>query len=344
MENLNTRRREILKFVIESYIKQASPVGSKTLSRIPEMSLSASTVRNEMGLLEELGYITHPHTSAGRMPTDKGYRYYIETLMGPNPLELKQLGQLKNEYANRFRNVEDIFERTLKVLSSFSRQTGLVFMPESDNFILKSVSLVQMEGSLLLAVWLSTAGLTKSFLVDMGERLEDEEISDLNRFLNKELEGMSCDEIQDVVEKKLMACRDSLKALYKRAQQIIEEVSGDITHEKIYLNGSAEMLDQPEFQDLEKTKAILKILETKKAIQKLLRSDLNMPGISIHIGSEIDDVSFSECSMISAPYYFGKKKMGSIGILGPSRMQYGKMIDLVSHVSEMMSLSFKRWL
>lgn len=342
MDRLDDRKEKILNFIISSYVDDALPVGSKRLSERFELNLSSSTLRSEMGALEEMGYIMHPHTSAGRIPTDKGYRYYVDRLSEPAAPEIDILNWLRTEYAKRFYNTEEIFERTLKVLSTFSRQTGLLFLSEGENFILKSISLVPMEGNFLLVVWLSTAGMTKSFLVDMGERLAGRELQQLNRFLNRELTGYSYHEIQEVVAEKLRNTRDSLRTFYTRARQIIDEAVQKGADEKVYCGGSAAMLNQPEFQDIEKARPLLEALETKDSLQQLLRGDLGSEGVTVRIGSETGNGWLRDCSLISTPCRLGNRELGVVGLLGPRRMQYSRLINFVSQVPEMMNLSFER--
>jgi len=342
MNRLDDRKEEILAFLIGSYVENANPVGSKTLAHQLKLKLSSSTLRNEMGELEEMGYITHPHTSAGRIPTDKGYRYYVDQLLAEKPPESDVLRWLRKEYTSRFHNTEEIFGGTLKILSTFGHQPGLLFLSEGESFILKSISLVQVENNFLLAVWLSATGLTKSFLVDMGERLSEREIQQLNRFLNQELNGFSFQEIQDIVTSKFQARRDSLKIFYDRARQIIDEAVQEGSQEKVYCDGQMTMLSQPEFQDIEKVRPMLEALETKESIQRLLRSDLNKAGVTVRIGSETEDDWLRECSLISTPCRIGERKMGVIGVLGPRRMRYGQIINFVYQIPQMMSLSFER--
>jgi heat-inducible transcriptional repressor len=216
-------------------------------------------------------------------------------------------------------------------------------MPEEESFILKNVTLVPLEGNRVLALWVSTAGFTRSCLIDMGEKLPSEELERLYQFLNKELRGLSYSEIKCHAAQKLQASRDSLRSLYQKACQVIENSLLDSPPEKIFMEGSSKMLEQPEFQRLEEIRPILTGLEEKKVIQGLMRETLQAEALTVRIGSETGNDLFRECSLISIPYYHGSHVMGALGILGPKRMRYGEVMALVTQVSRWVAEGFERW-
>jgi len=343
MRALNPRKEKILAYIVDSYVESVNPVGSRVLSKRFRLHLSSSTIRNEMSDLEAMGYITHPHTSAGRIPTDKGYRYFVDHLNETELPDRKVVDRLNRSYEKRIRNAEELLEHTLQVLSSLSHQASMIFIPERESFVLKSVTLIRMEGYSLLVIWLAASGFTRTCLVNMGEHLSEEALHRLNRFLNEELAGLSYRRIREFVTQRLAACRNSLKDLYEKASQIVEGALAEDKEEKVYTEGSSRILEQPEFQDVNRARPVLNGLEGRKVIQRILREDLNVSGVRVRIGSENKDSSFLDCSLISAPYFQGAKSVGVLGILGPRRMQYGPMISLVSQVASLMGESLERW-
>ncbi len=342
MRTLDPRKEKILNYIVDSYVESVNPVGSRVLMTRFRLKVSSSTIRNEMGELEEMGYITHPHTSAGRIPTDKGYRYFVDHLRGES-LSKKMETSFGEAYRCRIRSAEELLGRTLEVLSTLSHQTSLIFMPELESFVLRSVSLVRVGGNYLAAIWLSMSGFTKSSLVDMKVGLSDGELSGLNRFLNEKLSGLSYQEIHDRVQKEISDSRDSLHRLYEQASRIIEESLAETADEKIYLEGSSRILAQPEFQRSEAAQPVLSGLEEKTSLRDMLRDDLKRSGVRVRIGSETGHVFLKECSLISAPYSLGTKRTGVLGILGPRRMRYSQTIPLVSLAAQLMSGFFERW-
>ena len=340
---LDARKGKILGSLIESYVENAVPVGSRSLSEHCDLKLSPSTLRNEMGALEELGFITHLHTSAGRIPTDQGYRYYVDHLAERVELNPHRLEVVIKEYQNKFRNTEEFFERSLKVLSSLSHQASLLFIPEFDDFILEDVKLFQLENNSLLVVWLSIEGATRSYTVDMGERLTDEEMGQLSRFLNQSLKGLSYSEIQHACIREIEKHRDSLRRLSEKACHIIEHCQTNEKSERVRFEGSLNILEQPEFQSVDKVRVIFNGLAMENKIQELLQKDLCSQGVRVRIGVETEDESFNDCAIISASYSLGHQRKGVIGVLGPKRIHYGEMMSLVSRVAEVMGESFGRW-
>jgi heat-inducible transcriptional repressor len=343
MKNLDSRKEEILVSIVESYVESASPVGSRVLAKSCRLDYSPSTIRNEMFDLEEMGYLTHPHTSSGRIPTDRGYRYFVDRFAEQETLNKAALEALFETYKKRIRNAEELLERTLHILSALSHQASFIFVPEDEGFVVKNVNLMRLEGNFIMAFWLSHAGLTKSCMVDMGEHLSDEDLMRLGHFLNAELSGLSHEDIKEFVARKLAVCRDSLKHLYEKASRIIEEAILENVEEKIYLDGQGRMLEQPEFQLPEHARPVITALEERKTIQKLLREKMQSQGVSVHIGSETRVPFLQDCSLIAMPCFQRSRKIGIVGILGPRRMRYGQMMSLVANVSRLAGENFERW-
>ena len=195
METLTERQREVLTIIVDTYVRSACPVGSKMVAESCLTNVSSATIRNEMGTLEEYGYITHPHISAGRTPTDKGYRFYVNTLLAEKSIEPPEASLIAREYRQKVKNIEELIERTSKILSFLTEQTGLILYPSQKELVLKRIELIPYGCRHLLVIWATTTGIVQSKMVNMEEEVQSEELIQLTRFLNAELVNKCFDEI-----------------------------------------------------------------------------------------------------------------------------------------------------
>src|SRR3989338_6949488 len=236
--------------------------------------------------LEEQAYITQPHTSAGRVPTDKGYRYYVDHLM-PEPKVAPHVAALvAREYRERIDNIETLIERTSKIISTLSEQASLIVFPTFEELILKRIELASLGRQHLLVVWVTDSGLVQNQVMDMKEDIPVEELARISRFLNQELTGMLLAEVRPYLVENLQRTQDSLLTLYQMAHPIVSESFPKTKQKRMAVEGSHYILEQPEFQDWEKSRRLFTMLETKGVLSDLVCGDSNCPGVRVQIGLE----------------------------------------------------------
>ena len=329
----NDRRSKILIAVVEDYIDTASPVGSQTICRKHRLGVSSATVRNIFGELEAAGLITQPHTSAGRIPTDRGYRYYVNAIHDLLPLDQRQLTQIHEILAAPEAEVERILDRAARVMAELTHQAAVVLYPVLKRSAFKRLEVVPLDARRLLCVLVTTQGLVRSIIIEVDEPVTGDELQALLRFLNNELAGMALDEVETFLQRRILAQADSFFYLLKRALHIIHATLEADQQEQLRLEGASYVLAQPEFHDAQKTQALLQMLEARDDLVVLLQEDLAHDGVAVHIGHEMEPPALEECSLVTAPYKVRGQTVGGLGILGPRRMAYPRLMATVDCVA-----------
>ncbi|MDD5503765.1 MAG: heat-inducible transcriptional repressor HrcA [Candidatus Omnitrophica bacterium] len=339
-KDTHIRKDKILAMIIDSYISTAEPIASRAISKKLRMSLSPASVRNIMSDLEEQGLIMHPHTSAGRMPTEKGYRHYIDKLMRASLLTEEEKRLVDKEFDAKVSELNSLLDKTSGILSSITNQAGVVFLPLLQKSPFRHVELVKLGPNEILAVLIMSSGVTKDFVVFLDDDIQAQELSRINNFINKYMGKNSLNEIRQEIVRKLIAERDSFFYVLERAKAIIDIILDVVKENRIYLDGRFHITEQPEFENVEKVKSLLKHLESKDFLFSLLKkiSDREAPGV--YIGSELGE-EFSDCSMIASDYRVGDIPCGILGIIGPKRMEYARLVSIVDYVAEKLSRILK---
>ncbi len=339
LDHLSGRQKQILEIIINDFVETASPVGSKTVSDEISFDVSAATIRNEMAYLEEIGLITHPHTSAGRVPTDKGYRYFVDSLNTKNrSVDTSQTGLIAWEYRQKVKSIEELIERTSKLLSFLTEQAGIILSPSQKELVLKRVELIPYSQTHFLVVWVSTTGVVQNKMVEMDEEIPVEELLRLTRFINSELHGRNFSEVTDFLQMKLAAVKDSLFKEYKAAFEIASRIFQASAERRLYLDGSRFVLKQPEFQeDTRKARTFFQILETKQTLREACERDFEPGEVRVQIGSENESEDIWDFTLITTQYRCQNQPLGTLGVLGPKRMPYGRIIPLVDFIARRLS-------
>lgn len=332
MEELTSRKERILFFIVSSYIDSAMPVGSRTIARRFGLGFSPATIRNEMSDLEEMGFISQPHTSAGRIPSDKGYRYYVNRLTSHGSVPIGVVKSIGEEFSNKMRNLDELIERTSRILSSVTNEIGVVFYPHLGDFTFQHVELIPLAAGRLLSIWHTPAGIAENFVVDMGESLDAEKLGQIANFLNKELAGIPFSEIGELVEQKRKEAGDSLVRLYELVLRLVRESVERSATERFCFDGSSLILEKPEFKDIEKTRHLFQALDNRKRFASVFRAGSGS-GVNVFIGHETNCGELRDCSLIASRYFVKEVPAGSLGIVGPRRMPYDKLIPIVDCVS-----------
>lgn len=319
---LSERKHTILRAIIQNYLETGEPVGSRTLSKSTDLKLSSATIRNEMADLEDLGYIFQPHTSAGRIPSDKGYRLYVDMLMEDKEQELEQLKSVMLEKTDR---VEKVLKQAAKVLAANTNYATMVSSPVNRRNTLKFIQLSQVDARQIVAVIVMNGNVIKNKIIDVGEMLGNENLLKLNMLLNTTLNGMSIEEIS----LGLIARLKEQAGIHSNVISDVLDAVADIIHVEddmeIYTSGATNIFKYPELSDKQSAQEILNAFEEKQQLADLVTETLSSEenhGIQVYIGDEAPVKTMRDCSVVTATYDLGDGMKGTIGIIGPKRMDY----------------------
>ena len=331
---MDARHRDVLIAVIREYIDSTEPVGSRVLARRHFPTLSAATLRNVMADLEEMGYLGHPHTSAGRVPTDKAYRFYVESFPPPQSPKATASGET---LPTRRSGIDGFMERTSSHLSSATKLTGLLLAPPLKQTTLARVDLIPLEDDRALAVLVTDAGWVTARAVTLDPPLGTDEVRALGRELNRRFGGHT---VQDVVDMETMPT-DPLDALHTRARGVIDQILALLRDRTLYVSGAINMLDQPEFWNIDTTRELLRTFEQKEHLVDLMTKLAGAEGLSVTIGEENPVAGMRECTLITSTYLYRDQVVGILGVVGPRRLPYPEVISIVNetarHVTDALS-------
>jgi heat-inducible transcriptional repressor len=332
------RRNRILELIIEAYVSSASPVGSEFLSKKLRSSLSPATIRNIMGELEQAGFLEQPHTSAGRVPTERGYRFYVDTVMDRRRLAPEELHQMTVLLQPGELALEQVLERAGNVLSELTRQGAFVVAPTVKRSTVKQIELVPLSVRKLLCVLIANEEIIASHVVEVEEPMSRDEAVALGRFLNTELVGLPFSDLLGSLERRLLAEHESFYHLVKRSLDILQHALSTEPEERLFLDGMSYVIAQPEFsRDVRKAHQLLKGLDAEEAILARIRQDLEGDSVRVRIGHEVQVPGLEECSYVAVPFALGEDVAGGIGVLGPKRMDYPRVRALVEGMGRCMS-------
>jgi heat-inducible transcriptional repressor len=334
---LDDRRRDVLRTLIQLHIETGEPVGSESLSRALRRTLSPATLRNVMADLEALGYLDHPHTSAGRVPTDDGYRFYVDSLMGLQPLAQGERDAIDAQLLSRDASAQQTMERASQVLSRLSRHVGFVLAPDIARTSFRHVDLVPLAYPRILVVMVSATGLVTHKVIEFHEPLRPEALQECANYLNVQFSGMSLSEIRS----RLLELMGEEKALYDSLLQkvvaLADRAFGDEGAGDVYLDGASNILARPELSDLERMKAIFKTFEEKSRLVRILNECLSGDGIRVLIGHENPEPDLRDLSLVTARCRIQGEEGVGLGVLGSTRMEYAHVVALVDHVARAVS-------
>ncbi len=338
---LDERRREVLRELIRLHVETGEPVGSESLSRSLNRTLSPATLRNVMADLEALGFLDHPHTSAGRVPTDEGYRFYVDSLASLQPLAPGEREQIDAELRSPEASAEQTLERASHLLSRLSRHVGFVLAPDIARTSFRHIDLVPLAHPRVLVVMVSASGLVTHKVIEVTEKLGPEDLQACANYLNTHFSGMSLADIR----RRLLELMTEEKALYdallKKVVPLGERVFDLDTEGSVYLDGTSNILARPEFDDLERMRALVKTFEEKGRLVQILNACLSGDGIRVLIGHENPDPELRDLSLVTARVEGDDGGLG-LGVLGSTRMEYAHVVSLVDHVARAVAEVLRR--
>jgi heat-inducible transcriptional repressor len=336
-EPLTDRSRTILEAIIEEHIATAQPVGSRVITRKKGINLSPASVRNVMADLEDLGFLVSPHTSAGRIPTEKGYRYYIDALLRIDRLNRQQKQEIAQHYRNRGLQMAELLREASRSLSSLAHYTGLVMVPRIKSTVFRHIEFVKLSSHKVLAVFITQSGLVQNRLIETEEDLSPKDLEQITNYLNRTMTGMSIREAQASILAEMAREKALYDQLLQRAFQLSQVALDDAASGDVIIEGTSHLLEQPEFNDLERMKRIFRTFEQKSILIELLDSGLQAKGVQVIIGSETEYSELAGCSLITAAYSGKSGNLGALGVIGPSRMRYSSIIPIVDYTATLIS-------
>jgi heat-inducible transcriptional repressor len=335
VEELTSRQQIILSLVVREYVSTAAPVGSKGLTDKFKLGVSSATIRNELARLEEMGYLSHPHTSAGRQPTDKGYRYFVERLMGDTELPATEQRMIAHQFHQVQQDVEQWMKLAAAVLARTARNAALITAPQSNVARFKHLQLISTQGQLVLLILVLQEGGVKQEMLTLAQAFSQEALDEASRRLNNACANLS--------PEGMAALRPNLPAFEAEIAGVIADILQQIesrSSSPIYRDGLTEVLKQPEFESREDSETLLRVMEEHSSLlEDVLANALspNVGGVQVVIGGEGRWRELRDCSLVLARYGVTDQATGTLGVLGPTRMPYNRAISAVRYVSDLMS-------
>jgi heat-inducible transcriptional repressor len=341
LPELSERERRVLEAVIESYVETAEPAGSRTISRKFGLGVSAATIRNTMSDLEEKGYLFHPHTSAGRVPTEVAYRLYVDSLMGPARLPAREADRLTEDISAGGSTIETILRRAAQSLSVVAQELGVALGPRLDRAVLEQLDVVRVSQERLLLVLTLGGGTVSTIFVEVPGQIAESALAEVTMVLNERLRGLTLREIRASLTERLRDSSRSSEArellnIFVQQGETLFDLPLAAPRDGVVLGQASVLAEQPEFASGESMRRLLALTDTREDLAEFLRRRSAAPGISITIGSENADPRLDQLTVVTAEYRTGALS-GVIGVIGPTRMPYDKVIALVRHTSLLVS-------
>mgnify|MGYP002511698707 CR=1 FL=1 len=339
---LDERKMKILQAIIRNYLETGEPVGSRTISKYTDLNLSSATIRNEMADLEELGYILQPHTSAGRIPSDKGYRLYVDKMMEDKEREIYEMKEMLLEKEDK---MDHLLKQVAKVLAVSTNYATMITAPQIHRNKLKFIQLSKVDANQLLAVIVVEGNVIKNTMLSVEEELDEETLLKLNILLNTHLNGLSIEEINLGM---IAALKQQAGIHSAIVSDVIDAVAEAIKADEdleIYTSGTNNILKYPELADKQKASELINTFEEKQMLTELVQdslSDENGTGIQVYIGDETPVQSMKDCSVVTATYELEEGMKGTIGIIGPKRMDYDKVIGTLKNLMHQLDDLYKK--
>ncbi|MDP2599619.1 MAG: heat-inducible transcriptional repressor HrcA [Deltaproteobacteria bacterium] len=336
-ETLSERYSEVLNLLVADYIATCDAIGSRHLSKKIVGRLSPATIRSVMSDLEEMGYLSHPHTSAGRIPTQKGLRYHVDTFIGQGVLGDSERSAIEEQYRFPEKDIRSLMLKTGKVLAGISRYAGLVATPKWEKTAFKHIEFLPLSRGRLLGIFVSQNGMVENRVLEIHEEVNYRELEKINNYCNASFLGLTLEEARTKVGKELSQARQEYDALLTKALLFSQELLTKIETEELLVEWESQLLDAPEFSTVERVKELMQMLEEKNQLLKVLDSCMESSGVRIFIGAESHCEAAKNLSLITATYKQGKQVIGTLGVIGPTRMDYSRVIPMVDFTAKLVT-------
>lgn len=336
--DLSEREQLILQAVVHTYITTAEPVGSRAIVKRYGLDLSPASVRNVMADLEELGFIEQRHTSSGRVPTNKGYRYYVTYLMRVQELSASERARIEDELSRRLNDTDEVMRQTSHLLALVSRHAGLVEAPRESGALVRNIELMRLSTERMAVLVADSYGRVKTLVATLSEPIDESGLLELRRLLNEQLSNVPVESIRLEAQRRFAAGMEHQKYVMRKAIEVLEPFPLQRTGQ-LFLDGATQLFEQPEFQDVGKARDVFLLLDEQQRLIQLLREGLSgdAPRQLVVIGADSPDPGLGEISVVASPYYVNEKPVGMLGVLGPRRMPYSRLSAVVEYTASMLS-------
>ncbi|OLN23409.1 heat-inducible transcriptional repressor HrcA [Domibacillus antri] len=332
---LTDRQLFILQIIIDDFIRSAQPVGSRNLSKKEDVLYSPATIRNEMADLEEMGFLEKTHTSSGRVPSEKGYRYYVDHLLSPGSLARSEQTAIHSIFADRQNGIEKAVQNVATILSELTSYTSIVLGPKFNDHKVKNLQIIPIDRESAVAIIVTDTGHVENRLFSLPEGIEAADIEKMVNILNDRLTGVPLSDLHRKIYHETAELMKRHIQNYEAVLKMFAEAAGGSELGKLFIGGKTNIFNQPEFRDIEKVRLVMDMMEKENEIYELVRP--TKAGIRVKIGTENAEQAMEDCSLITASYSVGDEPVGTIAILGPKRMEYSRVITLVDFLSHDMT-------
>lgn len=338
MVDLTAREKSVLAAIVEDYVLRKEPIGSRTLSKDFHLNVSPATIRNTMMDLEEKGFLSQPHTSAGRIPTDAGYRLYVQELMDPKPLSRREIAAIKKRLMSKEMSIESILSQAAQVVGLISHQLGIILAPSFEEGVFESLQMVRIHSDRVMLVLSIRSRLVKTVVMEIESDLDDEELHQTTLILNQRLHGLSVSEIRKSIRDRMANVSQGNPKLISLIMDQAEILFRfDEQNTSLQYGGTSNLLEQPEFLDTTRLKSIFELLEERNHLAHMLKAvEQAENDVTIIIGHENKEERLQTCSIIAAHYSIGNVD-GVLSVIGPTRMSYARLISVVQQTTKILN-------
>lgn len=338
---LTNRQLQILKVIIDDFILTAQPVGSRYISKKESVEYSPATIRNEMADLEDMGFLEKTHSSSGRVPSEKGYRFYVDHLLSPSQLSKNEKTVIEGTFGQRVLEFEEVVEKSAGILSDLTSYTSIILGPEVFENKLKQLQITPLNEETAVAVLVTNTGHVEHRVFTIPVEIKSSDLEKMVNILNDRLKGVALIELPNRLNEEVFSLLREHAEHYNDAFDYLRSALVNDKPAKLYVGGKTNMLMQPEFRDVDKIRSIMSMIEEERDIARLLK--MNDQGMQMMIGHENPFNALQHCSIITANYYLGDQQIGTIALLGPTRMEYNRVVALIEELSKNMTNTFKGW-
>jgi heat-inducible transcriptional repressor len=329
--------KQILRMVVEDYSLTGEPVASRTISRQSNLNLSPATIRNIMSDLEDLGLLFQPHTSAGRVPTERGFRFYVDYILNIRELDDIERQVIRSQYALSQGEVTDLFRGTSRILSSASHYLGVVWAPRMNTVIFQHIEFVKMRRNLVLAILVTTTGLVHNRIIEVEKDFLQSELDHLSDYMNNLLTGLTLPQVREHLMDQMRIEKGEYDQLFEQALKLGAMAFSSLEETDVFIEGRTNMIEEPEFGGLSKMATLFRAFEEKATMVRILDKCLDPKGVHIAIGSESQIEEIEPCSLVTSTYSFRGEVLGAVGVIGPRRMNYSKIVPLVDYTARLLT-------
>lgn len=339
---LDERKRRILQAIVRDYILTAEPVGSRTIAKRYIFNVSAATIRNEMADLEELGYLQQPHTSAGRIPSENGYRFYVDHLLDEVVVSPEEIKAIRQGYQQQAQVLENVIQQAAHLLASLTDYMAMASGPQPQSSRLNKLQMIEIQSGQALAVVVAENGLVANRMIALPPNIDQNDLDNITNYINQKFHNVTWNQM---LKAGIIQVRTDVGQKISQFDQVLDLIQQVLLGEHqsdLYLGGAARMLGQPEFQDIKQVRSILHLLDHREYMRHLLGNLQQTDQVQVTIGSENQMQEVENCSLVTAVYKWNGQPMGWVGVIGPTRMDYARAVAAVREVSKLLSEVFTK--